>query len=104
MKQTCTKCGTNRVNPFTRKHQCASNPPGVANTLSEETRAELAAKIEATNFKTVYRGCKVSEETFRRAMKGGPLSQSTHRLMTTYAKGGTPNGGKEQPADVEANH
>lgn len=60
----------------------------VTRTLGLDSIAALHAMIEKTSFVATYRKCKVTESTFRRAINGKSLNESSWKAITTIAKGG----------------
>lgn len=63
-----------------------TKPKPVIRSLSEQSIEKLSKRIKTTSWSSTYRACQVSEDTFRRAMNGGSLSESSHRLITALAK------------------
>jgi hypothetical protein len=54
----------------------------IANTLTPETIEKLRARVEAAGWVKTYRATGLSEDTFRRALKGGALSQASLKTLT----------------------
>jgi hypothetical protein len=57
-------------------------------TLSKASIEALLAMIEKGSFVGTFRRCKVTESTFRRAINGKSLNESSWKAITTIAKGG----------------
>lgn len=60
----------------------------VVRALSKESIDALHTMIDKSSFVATYRKCKVTESTFRRAINGKSLNESSWKAITTIAKGG----------------